>query len=130
LVLAAILWIFVSAFASAPGTAAHGGVPAQAVLSGIYTVCVVVFCARAFRGTTEPSAPRPWWKLTAGPVSSAVWGLLFAATALQWLLLPPALGLAEPAPLVAGHAGLQVVIALAFAHSALRMLRQRRLAPA
>lgn len=130
LALAIIFWVLLAGFAgglAGLGLAAFGSPTAIAAIAVAYTVAAVTFCARTFRGAQEPSAPRPWWKLTASPISSAVWVVVSVGGAAQTALTPPGAGQpSEPLTWVLTSVITSLLVAVAFAHSAIRLLQERR----
>lgn len=81
---------------------------------------LVVFSARTFRGAQESTAPRPWWRMTAAPLASALLSAAFLAQAAfsffsTW----------SPPLVVPGNVAVVVllVIGAAYANSAIRLSR-------
>lgn len=95
----------------------------NAVLAAVLLTSVVgavLLCVRAFRGLREDrNRPRPWWRMTEGPIGSIVGAASFLLLALLWTL-----GSGFEVT-VLRYAGVLVFggIALAFTLSALRLIR-------
>lgn len=83
---------------------------------------LVVFAARTFRCAGESTAPRPWWRMTAAPLSSALLSAAFLAQAAFSLF-----STWSPPLVVPGNVAVVVllVIGAAYANSAIRLARAR-----
>lgn len=94
------------------------GTTGAIVIALIAQVAGLVAFTRLFRARDESDASRPWWKLTGGPTSSFVVGILFLAQAGSSAVTLTRLG-----PVIAIYAATQLVIAVAFLASGGMLLR-------
>jgi hypothetical protein len=86
-----------------------------------FSLVMVWFCTRTFRGESEDVAPpRPWWRMTERPAAGYVLGALFAAQALSAASAPVLDATPRIAVVVAS-----ALIAAAFLNSSARLTRAR-----
>lgn len=90
------------------------------VATGLIVV-LVVLTARSFRGADESDEPREWWRMTASPTSATVVGVLFL---LQAVTTAVGLVRGDGAPVVWVGAGVGIVVAAGYFHSAVRRSRR------
>lgn len=104
---------------------AFSGSAFSSLLLRLVGIGTLVLVARAFRARGEDVvAPRPWWRLTGGWISSSVAFMIFGALAGLWIgAVALAVRDGEALALQVVDAVICVILAVAYLNSAIRLYR-------